>query len=353
MKLSIIAFTRNGGKLAHFLQERLREYSIVCHGYIVDKYREELPLTPLTDSLSHWTKDQFEQADAILFISACGIAVRAIAPYVKDKTKDPAVMVMDEQANYCISLLSGHIGGANKLTTLISCLCHAVPVITTATDINHQFSVDLFAVKNELVIQDMTLAKEISANILDGKPVGLYSDFDIDGIVPDGLHLYKDSESKNAPELGFSITLNPLKARNPFKHTLYLVPRFVSIGIGCKKDTPFDGLHDFVCTVLKEQGLSFDCIQNIASIELKAKEPAILEFAQQYNLSFLTFSAEELNSLPGDFHESEFVKSITGVGNVCERAATLASNHGRIIRSKQAKDGVTVALSLCNRRITF
>lgn len=360
MNIAIVSFTRKGGALATMIQERLEPLSISCFGYIIPKYTPDfISLRPLTSSIQEWTKEQFLNMDAIVFVSACGIAVRAIAPFIKDKRTDPAVIVMDEGSNFCISLLSGHIGGANELTTLISKVTNSTPVITTATDINHQFSVDVFAVKNDLIIDDMTLAKEISSSILDGNKVGLVSDFNLDASIPEQLKYYDiqdynkiQDNTMNQCDLGICITLYPLQ-KKPFKNTLYLIPRILSIGIGCKKDTPFSVIEEYIYTTILEQGLSLECIKNIGSIDIKAKEPGILAFAEKHNLPFLTFTPNEMNALPGDFQESDFVKSITGVGNVCERAAILSSNHGQLILKKQAKDGVTLALSYCNRRITF
>ena len=127
--------------------------------------------------LKNGQEEDFEDCDAIVFIGACGIAVRSIAPFVKSKKIDPAVVVVDEQGQFAISLLSGHIGGANELTEEIAEILRAQSVITTATDLNDKFAVDVFAKKNGCFISDMELAKEISAALLAGKEVGFASDF--------------------------------------------------------------------------------------------------------------------------------------------------------------------------------
>lgn len=118
-----------------------------CEGYALEKYGKEAGIPAIAPSLPAWTERMFQEMDAILFIGACGIAVRSIAPYVKSKKTDPAVLCMDEQGKFVISLLSGHIGGANELTEEVAAVTGAVPVITTATDVNHKFAVDVFAVK--------------------------------------------------------------------------------------------------------------------------------------------------------------------------------------------------------------
>ena len=158
MKIAIASFTRNGCAWNQKLCAALKKHS--CEGYALEKYGKEAGIPAIAPSLPAWTERMFQKMDAILFIGACGIAVRSIAPYVKSKKTDPAVLCMDEQGKFVISLLSGHIGGANELTEEVAAVTGAVPVITTATDVNHKFAVDVFAVKNHCEICEMELAKE-------------------------------------------------------------------------------------------------------------------------------------------------------------------------------------------------
>ena len=125
--------------------------------------------------LSEWTKGGFSADDALIFVGACGIAVRSIAPYVRDKFQDPAVVCVDEAGQFVIPLLSGHVGGANRLAEMVASGIGAVPVVTTATDVEKKFAVDVFAKDHGFVITDRKLAKEISADILAGEPVGVFS----------------------------------------------------------------------------------------------------------------------------------------------------------------------------------
>ena len=177
MKLAVISFTVNGTrlnrKLCATLSEKLKtnaaardEILIFC--YVKSKQPpvlEEAGRQPecmvWQRPLNDWAREMFASMDALIFIGATGIAVRAIAPLVQDKFYDPAVLVMDELGQFCILLLSGHVGGANELAETISQLTGSQAVITTATDVNHQFAVDVFARKNGLKIADRELAKEI------------------------------------------------------------------------------------------------------------------------------------------------------------------------------------------------
>ena len=139
----------------------------------MERYAEMFQLFSLKDSLREWTENSFEECDALIYIGACGIAVRAIAPFVKDKFTDPAVISMDELGGYIIPLLSGHVGGANELAMEIANITGGVAVISTATDVNGAFAVDVFAKKNDLKLANKELAKLISADILDGKHLKL------------------------------------------------------------------------------------------------------------------------------------------------------------------------------------
>jgi len=305
---------------------------------------------PIDESIRMWTKSRFQEEDAIVFIGACGIAVRSIAPFLKDKKKDPAVVVIDEQGTFAISLLSGHIGGANQLTDEICKITGAAAVITTATDINHKFAVDLFAQKNGLYISDMDFAKEVSAALLAGEEVGFSSDFPWIGELPEGLKVI-DGHEENRPEIGINISVS--YREHPFVHTLYLIPRVVTLGIGCKKGTSKEEIQSAVRKVCDELLIPLVAMEQVASIELKKNETGIIEYCEERQLPFVTYSKEELEKAEGNFSKSEFVESVTGIDNVCERSAVRGSCQGRLIQRKQVKDGVTAALAMKKWSVTF
>ncbi len=301
MKIAIASFTRNGCAWNQKLCAALKKHS--CEGYALEKYGKEAGIPAIAPSLPAWTERMFQKMDAILFIGACGIAVRSIAPYVKSKKTDPAVLCMDEQGKFVISLLSGHIGGANELTEEVAAVTGAVPVITTATDVNHKFAVDVFAVKNHCEICEMELAKEAAALLVDGKTVGFCSRFPVDGTKPEELI----PEEAAKPSMGICITTS--EEDSPYERTLHLIPKVITV------------------------------------------EPGILQLVEKYGWQYRTFSAEELETAEGEFTPSPFVKKITGIDNVCERSAVLAG--GRLIKKKKAADGVTVALAAADWRAVF
>lgn len=366
MKISIISFSRSGYRIGEMLSWFLGEGGHEVEAFTKSKYTKKILdesqveaddkafrnvkefAKPIDSSLRDWTGRRFAQSDAIIFIGTCGIAVRSIAPFVSSKKTDPAVVVIDEQGKFAISLLSGHIGGANELTEEISNLLHATPVITTATDINNKFAVDVFAKTNGCYISDMTMAKEISAALVNGNSVGFASDFPWVGEIPKELQLLdEEDETKEKPEMGIYVTNSYLK--HPFVHTLYLVPKIITLGVGCKKDTPAETVEKVVRKACDELLIPSVSMELVTSIDLKKEEQGILEYCKERNLPFETYSAEQLKEVEGSFAESKFVEETTGVDNVCERSAILGSSkHGEksnLILRKYAEDGVTAALA--------
>lgn len=297
-------------------------------------------------AVSHeeWGGLAFEEADAVVFIGAAGIAVRSIAPHVRSKTKDPAVVAVDDGGNFVIPLLSGHIGGGNRLADRIAKGIGAVPVITTATDIHGKFQADTFASMKDMHIGSMSVAKFVSAALLDGKPVGLSSDFRIRGAVPEGL------VRKDEGEIGIRFTYR--KGDGPFRETLDLIPKCVVAGIGCRRGAAESTILAALKDALDEASVSKHALRCISSIDLKGDEEGLLRAAASLGLPARFFTASELDSLPDvGYAGSSFVRSVTGVDSVCERSAVAASADGRLILRKRSRDGVTVALALDDYRV--
>lgn len=328
--ITIISFTKKGGDINKRLTDILSESDITS--YTLEKYRFDNRVKPL-GNLKETVKRHFTD-DAVIFIGAVGIAVRSIAPYIKDKFCDPAVLVIDELGRYVIPLLSGHVGGANELANYIGEALSAAPIITTATDINGTFAVDIFAKKNNLLISSRKLAKEISAALLDNNCIDI--DSDIKSI--DVKELKKKLNPKNkACDIKVRIT-----DRIYDDTVLTLIPKNLYIGVGCKKNTDADKMWDFVNDIFRLEGLDIRAVKSIGSIDIKRDEDAVKNLANRLNVPFLTFTKDELNSVSGDFFESEFVRKTVGVGNVCERAVCIQCNN--LIVKKTAREGMTVAI---------
>lgn len=350
MEISVISFTKAGQKLSEKLKETLTEWEISlftkraeCAEKIDEVFFVEI-------SISEWTKEQMEQRKALVFIGACGIAVRAVAPNIVSKLIDSPVLVMDEKGRYVIPILSGHVGGANELAGFIAKRLGAQEVITTATDINHKFAVDLFAKKNHLSIVNKEGIAKVSAKILAGEMIKMSIEernlVKTDSL-PENVVLISWPPKEPADVIVSSENDN-------YDASLILCPQEYVIGAGCRKGKEAEKLEEFIRKNLENAGIKEEQILAIASIDVKKNEAGLLAWSKRKNIPFLTYSEEELRKTEGDFQESEFVKSMVGVGNVCERAAVKAAGlDGRLIYKKHAEDGMTIAIAKREWRITF
>lgn len=338
MKLAVFAFTRKGCRLALCCRDALMPED--CRMVTMEKFGFA-GFEAYSPPLSGCMKPYFSWADQILFIGSTGMAVRAIAPWVTDKKQDPGVLVVDEGGTFVVSLLSGHIGGANALAVRLARAIQAQPVVTTATDVERKFSVDTWAAERNLHIGDFTLCKAVSAGILE-EDVPICSQYPLPKTLPAGL------VEGTCGKLGIYVGLD---GKKPFDQTLVLTPRVLTLGIGCRKGTPETAIEEAVAAVLASRGLPLEAVEQAASIDLKAGEAGLLSYCEQKKIPIRFYSAAELEAVPGDFTPSAFVSSVTGVDNVCERAA--ARNGDPLIVRKTACRGVTVAVSRKKWEVTF
>jgi len=343
----LLAYSDQGCRTAALLARKLSAQGEGCRVFAPAKHCVDPLAEPLSCSLGAWTQEAFAQAEALVFCCAAGIAVRAIAPYVRSKKTDPAVVVLDERAQWAIALLSGHLGGANDLARRLAALSGAQPVITTATDLNGLFAVDVFAKKNHLSIEDMGLAKEVSAALLAGEKVGFVSCLPFSGQLPRGL--VGEPFAGEKPRLGIAVTAGQ---EAPFERCLRLRPRLYVAGLGCRKGQDPAALRVFLQEQLDALGLKASQLRALASIDVKKEEPGLVALAKELGLPFVTYSAEQLNQVSGSVSASDFVRRTVGVDCVCERAA-LAAGGGRLLRPKTARDGMTFALAIYEEELRF
>ena len=326
MRIAAIAFTDCGMALGRRLQEQVKDLTL-------DRCE--------SGGLARWTERAFGENDALVFIGAAGIAVRAIAPYVRTKVHDPAVVVMDELGTFAIPVLSGHLGGANELAAALARHVGALPVITTATDVHGMFAVDVWARSQGMAVVNPQRIKWISARLLAGETIRLKSLYPIDGELPDHVELAEEDYD----------VLVSHRSRGRAE-ALRLAPRILTVGVGCRRGTGEKDIEEAVCASLSKNGCHPAAVEAVATIDLKADEPGLLAFCRHHDLPLVTYSAEELSAVPGSFTGSAFVKKTTGVDNVCERAAVKRSG-GRLLTRKEAGNGVTVALAIREPDLKF
>lgn len=334
-----IWMTQNGYAQTLRLQELFKKEGKILHLAGKDTYKEVI-------------KEAFEKRQDLLFFTAAGIALRSIAPYIADKMRDPAVLVIDEQAQHVIPVLSGHVGGANALALQVASLLGAEPVLTTASDVNGLPAIDRIAAIHHLILCDRKKAKEFAAALLTYRqaqiciPKAFREDILPEDLPPefDTVDLFEGAADKAQ----VCIAPVPSSADGP----LFLVPRQLVVGMGCRRGKSVEDLYAFLAETMEEAGLSMDAICVLASVDRKADEAGLIETAARLDAAFQTFDAQTLEAQEGDFAESGMVRDVIGVGNVCERAAIAAGAHRLLVR-KQARDGMTIAIGIKPVTISF
>ena len=338
MKVAVFAYSRQGCRTArkvieHFAGNEVRAYTMERYGEVGFEAIQK-PSKPFYGPIFQW-------ADAMVFVGSVGIAVREIAPHVKNKLVDPAVVSIDELGKFVVPVLSGHIGGANDLALELAKVLDSTPVITTATDINKKFSVDAWAARQGLYITDLATAKRVSATILE-RPVPLCSDFPVMTSLPSG--------TVDGEEGDVGICISCFK-KKPFTETLLLVPPVLHLGIGCRRGTSVEQIRSAVDFVLQEHGIHPKAIRQVASIDLKQDEEGVSAFCAEKKLPSVFYSAEELRALQGEFTPSQRVLQVTGVDNVCERAAMIGAE--TLLVRKTIHNSVTVAVAAEHWEVRF
>lgn len=318
-KLAIVSFTEKGAHVAKTIQDALG-------GSRSDAHDES------DFSLADWTQAAFASSTALIFVGAAGIAVRAVAPYLRSKATDPAVVCVDEQGRHAIPLLSGHLGGANALAERIAAVTGGAAVITTATDLNRAFAVDLWAKKQGMTVGQPERIKTVSGKILAGETVKLRCPWPVAGEQPPQLQLAD----------GGDVVVD---YRVQTGNALQLVPRMLTLGIGCRRGVSAERLEAAFRRFCTERGVLPEAVASAASIDVKRDERGLLDFCERRGWPLTFYSAEELAAAAGEFSASPFVESTVGVDNVCERAALLSSG-GELAEKKYASDGVTFALAM-------
>lgn len=298
------------------------------------------------------TDEIFSQYDGILYIMASGIAVRAIAPHVVSKASDPAVLVMDERGQHCISLLSGHLGGANAWTREVAAAVGADPVITTATDVHGRTAPDDAARILHMRVEPLAALKPVNSAIAAGKPVFWYLDPSCDGAASIekrfaalGVTLSTDPSAVGDAKAVVAVTENHPDFKVP---TVYLRPKNLFVGIGCKRGTEESLIQSAFDQAMERAGTYPYQVKALASVDLKADEVGLLKFAETMGLPIHFYRAEELRKCGEEHHVkiSEFVQKTIGVGNVCESAALREAQKGKTLLPKTKFTKATVAIAV-------
>ncbi len=318
MKIAVLAITEGAVRLGETLAHRLKADLFPCKG-----------------SLKTTLTKVWQEYEGIVCIMATGIVVRTIAPLMEDKQSDPAIVVCDETGQFAVSLLSGHLGGANDLARTVAKLSNGQPVITTASDVLGRTALDIWCRKYNLRPGDKVRFTQVMGKLVDTGSLTLYSRYPV-------------------PELPPECTLvdDPLQADLVITSRMdqdiqgvLLFPQSLVIGIGCKRGTSALAIEEAVLTACDRKNLAPQAIASLASIVLKKDEQGLLEYAENKQLSIKCYTSEELNRVPNIAPSSPTVQKITGAKAVAEPAALLAANTKKLLVAKIKHPGVTTAIA--------
>ena len=347
-KIAILSITNNGRELALRIKEIMKNVDVFFIKKDTDYKSDEV--TVVNKGLKEFIPQIFDKYEYLVFIMATGIVVRTIAPLVISKFSDPAILVMDEKGNNIISLLSGHMGGANEMTLYMSDLLNSHPVITTATDVNKKSSLDMIAKKLNGHIDDFRdNVLKINSMLVNNEEVHLY----IDGnykINHQGFTLYDEKTDldkvRNLVVVTNKKDINKIlnkNIENLNEKIIKVTPKDIVIGVGCKKNTDSDHMKNSLIKFLAEYNIDINAVKEIGSIEIKKDEKAIIDLAKFLDVKFKTFSVEEISKVDYLYEKSDWVKKNVGVYSVSDPVAHLLSE-GRVIINKQKYDGITFSI---------
>jgi cobalt-precorrin 5A hydrolase len=332
LKIAIVTINQPSLSAACNLVPYLYDYHVDVFGK--KDLTHNLENLNLYDKIDDIMAPAWEGYDAIICILAIGAVVRKIAPFLKDKSTDPAVIVINLKLDKIVPLLSGHLGGANELSdTIASRIPSCQNFVSTATDQTNTLAFEMFAKKNNLEIHNLKELALISNSLLNKKEVEVLTYDSIFQTIPikENLKLVKEQSSN----LCVNIT--------PFDSPLLTFKPKVFLGIGCNRNTSFEDIEKAFLWFLQKHKLKIEQIENIASFEAKADEIGLLEFAKKYNFNIKFFNENQINCLQGDFSASQATKFF-GLKGVSEPSSILVSKYKELIITKEVfENKITIA----------
>lgn len=319
MKCAVICFTDSGEKIAKVIEKGIPDAHIYSPKTCPSGVKSKMAMIA-------------REYDRIVFVCAVGIAVRLMAPYIRHKIQDPAVVVVDDMGKYAISLLSGHIGGANDFTKEVAKIIGAHPIITTASEGRGIESVDMFAKRCNLVIENMEDAKTITAIMVNGGVLRVVSEIQT-------MINYPRISETDYDGILYITSQESISCHKPY---CILRPKNLTVGVGCKRGKTRDEILEAIFNVFKSNNLSIKSIESLATIDIKKDEQGLIEACKYLGCRFYTFLKEQIRSVQEMFRGSAFVEKVVGVTGVCEPCAYLTS--GEVIVGKTLLNGVTVSV---------
>jgi cobalt-precorrin 5A hydrolase len=349
-KVAIVCITKNGINISKRIKEKIPSASI----YAQSKHKDS------SDGIIWFEKNTkimieeiFKEYESIICIFSLGAVIRLISNLLKDKKTDPAVIVIDDKANFVISTLSGHLGGANSLTKSIADILNSTPVITTAADVNETIAVDLLGSEFKWRIENFENVTKISAFMVNEEKIGVYQDTGEtkwwNKELPKNVSIVKDIDELRSDDFKAGLIISDKIITDPLlvnKSVIYR-PKNLVVGLGFHWDTTQKEIEDGILKVLKENGLSFLSIRNLSTIN-RGKSPASLgSFSDKHGIPLEFYDKEKLDKIMVP-NPSDVVKKYEGTSSVSEASSILSSGGELIVAKQKFPPNLTVAVSRIN-----
>jgi cobalt-precorrin 5A hydrolase len=353
--IAIVAITKRGVETALKIKEALTKQDFLSIVYAPEKYSQP-GVVPMEQKFDEFVKERYQSVDAIVGVMATGIIIRAVAPLLQGKLVDPAVVGVDAQGRFVISLLSGHYGGANQLTRLIADGIGATPVVTTASDVMGKRSVDELAKVLHLKIENPLSLVAVNSAIVNGGKIVFVTlgstKIPLPTIV--GFDMKQAVTAKEAAGIVNGYDAGAVIARETppsklfVKPITFLKPLTVAVGLGARKEISEEAVVEAVKTALARAHVPLERVDRIATVSIKKDSQSMIDAAEKLSLKLEFVDIDALGKFrhPDLSADSEIVKRNIGVGGVCERAALItAGEKPRLILKKTVLNGVTVAVA--------
>jgi cobalt-precorrin 5A hydrolase len=346
-KMAIVAITRHGIAIARRIKQNMPEVEIYVPAKHSDGSRD---INWFSEQSTQLVGNLFKTHDALFCIFSLGAVIRMVAPHLIDKKSDPAVIVIDDRANHVISALSGHLGGANALARLVASFLGAQPVITTAADVNETIAVDLVGREFGWTIENFENVTKVSASMVNEEKIAIYQDAGEknwwQAPFPKNVTLIESIDQIKSPQFKAGLIISDGVVSDPTiinKSVIYR-PKSLVVGLGLHWNTSKETIEFGINTVLKEKGLSFQSIRNLASIKRKAKVKGLEDFSTQYGISIEIYDEDSLASVNVP-NPSAIVQKLEGTSSVSEASSLLSSKGQLVVPKQKFPPNLTVAIS--------
>lgn len=345
-KTSVLAITKNGIQIGLRLKGVFPEWDV----FAPEKFKTETTqVLWYSEPTSKKIVELFKNTDSLICLFSLGAVIRLISPYLVDKKTDPAVIVIDDKENFVISVLSGHLGGANKLTEEIAKKLNAMPVITTAADVNKTLAVDLIGKDLGWIIDDDSTVTKVSAYMVNEEPIGVFQDAGEkkwwNKTLPKNVKIFDNLEKmKRSDCKGYLIISDKTLEGEFLKNAVVYRPKTLVIGIGVHWDTTKDTINDGLNSCLKKYKLCSKSIAKFASIKKPKDVQGLIELGKEKQVPVEYVKREELAEIKTP-NPSKAVKSFEGTASVSEAAALKVSEGELVVEKQKFPPNLTIAIA--------